>query len=118
MKESERKKSLNLLELKPARNLKWEVGENGEVILLVPKFQNRFLVKNLMPRIKRPFFKIKLDNYGSLIWNSCDGNTTVGEMSDKLKETFGASFDPSYERIGKFVNQLVRDKFLSIPNLP
>lgn len=118
MKKPDDKQNINLLELKPARNLKWEVGNNGEVILLVPKFQNRFLVKNLMPRIKRPFFKIKLDNYGSLIWNYCDGNTTVGEMSDKLKENFGENFDPAYDRIGKFVNQLVRDKFLNISNIP
>jgi hypothetical protein len=108
---------VNLLDLKPTRNLKWETGEKNEVILLVPKFQNCFLVKYIMPNIRRPYFRIKLDNHGSFIWSHCDGNTTVGMISDRMKEKFGESFDPTYERIGKFVNQLIRDKFLMIENL-
>jgi hypothetical protein len=115
MKQNETEK-INLLDLKPSRNLKWETGEKNEVILFVPKFQNRLLVKYVMPNIKRPYFRIKLDDHGSLIWNLCDGNTTVGNMADKLKEKFGENFDPTYERIGKFVNQLLRDKFLTIEN--
>jgi hypothetical protein len=115
MKQNETER-INLLDLKPSRNLKWETGEKNEVILSVPKFQNKLLVKYVMPNIKRPYFKIKLDDHGSFIWSLCDGNTTVGKMADKLKEKFGENFDPTYERIGKFVNQLVRDKFLSIEN--
>jgi len=70
-----------------------------------------------MPNIKKPFFHIKLDEHGSFIWNHCDGNTTIGEISDKMKEKFGENFDPTYERIGKFVNQLVRDRFLVIDEI-
>jgi hypothetical protein len=105
---------INLLDLKPNRNLKWETGEKNETVLLVPKFHNRFLVKYVMPNIKRPYFRIKLDDHGSFIWGLCDGNTTVGEISDKMKEKFGENFDPTYDRIGTFVNQLVRDKFLTL----
>jgi len=115
MKQNETEK-INLLELKPNRNLKWETGERNEIILLVPKFQNRFLVKYIMPNIRRPYFRIKLDDRGSFIWNLCDGNTTVGEISDRMKEKFGEHFDPTYERIGVYVNQLIRDKFLMISN--
>lgn len=117
LKKSEQNQKVNLLELKPARNLQSETGEKGEIILLVPKFHNRYLVKYIMPHIRKPYFRIKLDEYGSFIWNFCDGNTTVGEISDGMRKKFGDNFDTTYERIGKFVNQLVRDKFLMIENL-
>ena len=85
------------------------------MILLVPKFRSGFLQRYLVPNLKKPHFRIKLDEHGSFIWDFCDGNTTVGDISDKLKEKYGEAFDPKYERIGKFVNQLVRDKFLTVP---
>jgi hypothetical protein len=114
LKKPEQSQKINLLDLKPFRNLKWETGEKDSVILLVPKFHNRYLVKYILPQLRKPFFHIKLDEHGSFIWNLCNGNKTVGEISDKIKEKFGDNFDPTYERIGKFVNQLVRDKFLAL----
>jgi len=117
LNKSNKVQTVNLLELKPSRNLKWETGEKNEVILFVPKFKNNFLVKYVMPNIKKPYFHIKLDDHGSFIWHHCDGNTTVGEISDKMKEKFGENFDPTYDRIGTFVNQLIRDKFLILDNV-
>ncbi|MBI4811805.1 MAG: PqqD family protein [Ignavibacteriales bacterium] len=107
---------INLLDLKPFRVLQWERSDDEKIILLVPKFKNRYLVQWLMPRLKRPNFKVKLDEFGSFVWNHCDGNTTVSEISEKMKEKFGENFDPSYERIGKFISRLTHDKFLSIGN--
>ena len=114
-RKSNKNKELNLLEIKPVRNYQFEV-EGERVIVFVPKFKNRFLVKWLVPRLKRPNFLVKLDEHGSFIWNHCDGNSTVGQISDKMKNKFGENFDPTYERIGKFVSQLMRDKFLIIEN--
>ena len=114
LKKRTQKQQVNLLDLKPTRNLEWEVGEKNCIVLLIPKFQSRFLVKHVMPNLKRPYFHIKLDEYGSLIWNMCDGNTTIGQISDSLNKNYGAEFDPSYERISNFFSQLIRDKFVVI----
>jgi len=106
--------SLNLLDLKPRRNLQWETQENGSVVLLVPKFRKGFLAKLLSERITKPNFRVKLDPYGSYAWNVCDGNTTVGEIAEKMSAEFGQEFDQPYERTGKFVQKLLIDDFLII----
>lgn len=113
-KEKKRKRGeqRNLLEIKPVRNLEWEIEPNGLVVLLVPKFRNKYLVKYVLPHLRKPHFRVKLDEYGSYIWKMLDGNTTVGEVSEKLNVTYGENFDPTYERIGKFITSLAYNKFL------
>jgi hypothetical protein len=114
LKNSTQKQQVNLLDLKPTRNLEWETGEKDIIVLLIPKFHNKFLVKYVTPNLKHPFFHIKLDEYGSLIWNMCDGNTTIGQISDELTKVYGENFDPSFQRISNFFSQLIRDKFVVV----
>ncbi|TAK53319.1 MAG: PqqD family protein [Bacteroidetes bacterium] len=104
---------VNLLELKPKRNLQWEHEGNDIVVLLVPKFRKGLLATWLQPKLPKPYIKVKLDEIGSYFWNLCDGNTTVLDISEKMKTKFGEEFDPKYERVGKFVTQLSHDKFLT-----
>jgi hypothetical protein len=105
-------RSCNLLDVTPKRNLQWEIDENGQAVLLVPRFTNRLAVKWLMPRISKPNFHVKLDQYGSFIWNQCDGKTTVAEIAKSMAERFEQPVDSLYGRIGLFLQKLVRDKFL------
>jgi hypothetical protein len=108
----------NLLDLQPARALKWETEGNGQVVLLVPKFRKGPLATWLMPRITIQNIRVKLDEHGSFVWKLCDGKTTVYTISEKIKEKFGDDFDPNYERVGKFITQLTRDKFLALGEQP
>lgn len=105
-------RSRNLFDTKPKRTVHWEVDENGQAILLVPRFTNRLAVKWLMPRISKPNFHVKLDQYGSFVWNQCDGTTTVAETAKSMAERFEQPVDSLYVRIGLFLQKLVRDKFL------
>ncbi len=106
--------TINLLELRPKRNIQWETGENGQVVLLVPKFRNGFLAKWVQPRLSRSHYRVKLDAYGSFIWNACDGNTTVFEIADTMKDKFKEDLGSLYDRIGKFVRRLDESKFVLI----
>jgi len=104
--------AINLLELKPLRNLHWEEREQGCVVLLIPKLKNRHLVKWLTPLLAKPNFRARLDTYGSFFWQQCDGNTTVLEIGERMKEKFHEPVEDMYDRIGKFVQKLVRDEFI------
>lgn len=104
------KKDINFLELIPIRNIKWEKQEKGLVVLLKPKFKNKLLVKYLLPRIKKPFFRIKLDEIGSYVWELCNEQNTVFEIGEKLKERFGEKIEPVYDRLILFLKQLERGK--------
>ncbi|MBI5215776.1 MAG: PqqD family protein [Ignavibacteriae bacterium] len=111
-KSKKQESQLNLLDIKPIRNLKWETEENGIVVLLVPKFRTGAISRWLMTKLPKPYIKVKLDERGSFVWTQCDGNTTVGDIAIKMGGAFNETPDSMYERTGKFVNQLLRDKFL------
>jgi hypothetical protein len=110
MKKEENK--ANLLEMKPRHNVRWEKKEENQIVLLVPKFTNKYLVRWILPRMKKPDFHIRLDERGSLVWQFCDGTMTVLEIVEKLKERFPDEKGDLYQRTGRYVQQLVREKFL------
>jgi len=110
-----RRQPLNLLELQPQRNAEWEVGEDGLVVLLIPKFRNRYLAKWLLPRLAKANFRVKLDKLGSFVWQRCDGKSPVAAIAEGMEAEFGSSAEPVYDRIGKFLVKLEREHFLVIP---
>lgn len=107
-------KTFNLFELKPVRSISWETGDNGFIVLLVPKFRNPHLVKWLLPRLSKPNFRVKLDAHGSFIWSQCDGDTTVLEIAERMKVKFGEAVEPLDDRIARFIQKLEHEKFLVI----
>jgi hypothetical protein len=114
MTEVKELQAINLLELRPARNLEWVTLEDQRVTLLIPKFRNRFAAKWFLPLLAKPHFRLKLDAYGSFVWNLCDGETTVEVMGQRMSAQFGEAVDSFYERIGKFLQKLERENFLII----
>jgi hypothetical protein len=109
--------AVNLLELIPDQNILSEKTEDGLYVLLKPKYRHPWMVKHILPRLKSPHYKIKLDDIGSFIWGLCDGKKTVKEISGKLKEKFGDKVEPLYERLGDFFQNLEKNKFITFRNL-
>jgi hypothetical protein len=111
-KKSKQNTEVNLWELIPVRKFEFEKSENELVTILIPKFTNKFLVQYLMPRLKYPFIKIKLDEIGSAVWNEIDGKKKVGEIADILEKKFGEKIQPIEERLSKFFTQLKLHQFI------
>jgi len=107
---------LNLLDLVPVRNREWEELEDRQIIILQPKIRNPWLARWLLPRMKRPHYRVKLDTFGSWVWNRCDGRKTVKEIGLSLKEHFGETVEPVYDRLGIFLNQLEQSEFIQFVN--
>ncbi len=84
------------------------------MIILQPKFTNKWLAAWLLPRMRRPYFRIKLDEFGSRAWLECDGKKTVADIASSLQEKFGKRIEPVYDRLGQFINKLVHYRFLLI----
>ncbi len=104
--------TVNLLDLRPRRCREWEIDGENLVTILVPKFSSRFLRRWLLPRLKKRNFHVRLDAYGSLVWQHCDGNTTVAEIGKLLQKRFGEQVEPVYERLALFFRQLEKSKFI------
>ena len=104
---------INLLDLIPVRRIEWEKVE-GLVVLLKPKFTHPFLIKHLIPRMKKPYFRVKLDEIGSYFWENCDGTRTVREISEKHTKKFGEKVEPLYDRIALFLQSLEKNGFIRL----
>ena len=109
--------TINLLDLIPGRKCQWEM-EGETVIILYPKFRNKLLVRTILPRMKKPHWKVHLDDIGSWVWQRCDGRATVREIAEGMKDHFGEKVEPVYERLSIFLRSLEGDKFICYENLP
>jgi hypothetical protein len=104
---------LNLLELKPIRNVSWDGDAGGRVHLLAPRFGTS-LLSWLGVLLRRPTFRVRLDDFGSFVWLRCDGATTVQQIAEALQRQYGAAAEPLYDRLERFLYRLEREGFLSI----
>ncbi|HAB51638.1 MAG TPA: PqqD family protein [Ignavibacteriales bacterium] len=105
--------SINYLELTPKRVYNYEVESSGKISVLVPKFKNKLLVNFLAPRLKAPYIKAKLDDFGSLTWIEMDGTKNVESISQLLTDKFGDKVQPANERLTKFLTQLYQYNFIT-----
>lgn len=115
---SEPAPAVNLLDLVPVPVVRSETKSDGCVVLLKPKFTNILLQKHLLPRMRRPFFRISLDDLGSFIWSRCDGKRTVRELAVLHKQRFGEKAEPLHDRLAEFLRTLERNRFIRFEGIP
>jgi hypothetical protein len=116
----ERKKILknaNTLELTPVKIYSDEKNDEDLVTVIVPKFKNKYAVKFISPKLKSDHFRIKLDKFGSAVWESIDGKHKVEKIIIDIKNRFGDELIQEEERITKFIFQLYTQGFISFKEL-
>ena len=107
------KESANLLDFIPVQNVDATANDENLVVLLKPKFKNRYLKKYVTPKMKSPNYKITLDEFGTSVWKAINGRNTVGEIGDLLRNEFGEKIEPVYERLGLFIKILEKNKLIT-----
>ena len=113
MKKKEEKLAANYLEHIPVRSDKitWDTDEKGIVTLHIHNtgFYNRLCQK----LFKRPeYTHVHLDENGSFIWPLIDGEKSIMEFGEPVKEHFGEAAEPLYPRLAKFFQILESYKFV------
>ncbi len=109
------KKEKNYLDNIPKINKKWELTEQGEVEITVEN-------KGVFHKIAQKFFKkprysfIKLDEYGSCVWQQIDGEKTIYEIGQILKSQHKKAANQLYERLAKFMGILEHNKYIIFVN--
>jgi len=101
----------NILNLTPKCLLEHEVNKDGLINILVPRFKIEFLQK-LIPKKISPYINANLDELGSAVWELINGNRSVVDIADKIKEKKG-EIEQVYERVGFFFQQLYRNNFIT-----
>ncbi|MDO4556658.1 MAG: PqqD family protein [Lachnospiraceae bacterium] len=105
------KKDMNYLDLIPVCACEWKKNKNG--IVTVDMVHHGFY-----HWIAHKFFKtpdvshIALDRFGSFVWQQIDGNRTIYEIGENVKEQFGKATEPLYERLAKYFSTLYDNHFI------
>jgi len=116
-KKENKEREINLLALIPVRCVDWEKNEEGLVILFKPKFKSAILKKHVLPHLKRPFYRVRLDTVGSFIWESLNGKNTVQEIAKLMKDKFVEKVNPLYDRLSVFLQHLEKNHFIEYKGL-
>ena len=110
-----KKKQQNYLDLIPVRaeGLAWTRDDGDTVVLEV---ENTGVFNRIAQKcFKRPkVTKVHMEQFGSFLWPLIDGERTVKELADLLKERFGEEAEPLYPRVAKYMQIMESYHFISL----
>ena len=92
-------------------DMKWEVLEDGIVEITV---ENTGFYNKVAQRLfKKPRYSfIKLDEYGSFVWQQIDGKKSIYEIGKELGNMHKGGSNQLYERLSKYFGILERYKYI------
>lgn len=113
-KKAKQKRNENYLDYVYMKNpdFQWRVNDLGLVFVTV-KWNGFF------HNIAHKFFgrpdssEISLDNIGSFVWQQLDGENTLYDVAQRMKEHFGDTIEPVYRRLFTFIG-IMRDNRLIV----
>lgn len=110
---------INYLDLIPVRSeaLGWYEDLNGKIVL---KVENTGWFNKIAQKVfnKPQYTKVHLDQQGTFIWPLIDGERTVADIAQLVKEKFGEAAEPLYPRIIKYFQIVESYHFIKFANKP
>lgn len=108
-------KKENFFEFVPVKvnGMDWKKNKDEVVQLIVWK-------DKIIDKIVRKFFDtpektiVDLDEIGSFVWESIDGNRNIFEISQLMKDNFGKKVEPLNERLITYIKILKNNKFIKL----
>lgn len=93
--------------------LHWNISDEGVVVV---DMENKGFTNIVAQKFfKRPSVShIKLEGMGSFIFTKIDGNRSVYDIGLLLKEEYGDSAEPLYERLSVFMKHLESAGFVTL----
>lgn len=96
----------------PRRVLRWKEDDQGSAVLLRCRFGENPWGRRLAGWLRTTDYRIRLDPIGTLIWKSCDGETPLSVILQRLRQEFGEEIEPAEERLYLFIRQLTKSHFI------
>lgn len=90
---------------------KWSILEDGIVEVVI---ENTGFYNTLAQKVfhKPRFSFIKLDKYGSIVWQQIDGKKSIYEIGQELAKTEKGAQEKLYERLSVFFKILEQHKYI------
>lgn len=115
MKKDKKKKDNYVDRIPKISEEKWKVLEDGIVEITV---ENTGFYNTIAQKIfKKPRYSfIKLDEYGSFVWQQIDGKKSIYEIGQSLKEKHKGASNQLYERLSTYFEILDRNGYIRFVN--
>lgn len=95
---------------------KWEC-KKGRVKLFF--YHDKLIERFARWLVKKPNVSdIELDELGSSVWMLIDGERSLYDIGEKLKEKFGDKCEPLYDRLALFIRYMVRRGWIGFAKGP
>lgn len=108
------KNNKNILEMVPIKNenLSWKHKED---IVILTIHRNKTFDRIMHKLFRTPLkTNIELEEFGSFIWQQCDGVRNIYEISKNLEETYGEKVCPVLERLLTYIKTLSDNNFIQL----
>lgn len=107
------KKEKNYLEYVPSKNSNLSYRRNEKEMVIIQVERNGFFDKLSQWLFFAPKVTyIKLDIFGSFIWNHIDGNKNIYELGKLLEKRYGKEVNPIYERLSVYFEILKTNELI------
>jgi hypothetical protein len=110
---TKKKREAVLPDMVPNRTRRWEEDSQGRVRVFLPRYGDSSLGRWLADRVGRPDVAVNLDEFGSAVWNGCDGRNTVARIAELLRDRFGERVEPVDERLGMYLWGLFQRRMIT-----
>ena len=98
----------------PRRLLDWREDGEGRCVLLRPKLGTGRWGRWLTARLSDPYYRIRLNEVGTLVWKASDGKTRLAQIAEQLRQRFGERVEPLEGRLRQFMRRLVRSRLIEL----
>ncbi len=61
-----------------------------------------------------PYYRIRLDDFGTFVWKACDGDTPLNVIAQQMQKQFGRDIEPADERLGRFIQTMLRSRLIAV----
>lgn len=104
----------NYLDFVPEKNPSLPWSHDDEGIVTVEVTHRGIAAKVAQAAFNRPKkSSIKMDTFGSFIWQQIDGVKNIYEIGQEVKARFGKDAEPLYERLVTFFRILAENKYIA-----
>lgn len=103
----------DFLNLFPMRKCGYEIKNN--LVIIEKTIENpTFIEKIFFKKLINTPHKIDLDEYGSYVWNKCDGSLNVYEIAEQFKNDFDENIERHTERTVEFIKTLYKNRLIEL----
>ena len=104
---------LDFATVQPRRLLEWR-EEDGCCVLLRPRLGSNRLARWVAGLGGDPYYRIRLDEVGTLVWKACDGRTSLADIVSRMRKHFGDGVEPADQRLAAFVRKMLKGRMIAV----